>query len=314
MIQTLSQRDKRWGSIKLGTSDTTISGYGCTITCISMIIGTTPDVANERLKAVNGYAQGNLVIWDKLAEAFPGIKIKRVWSYDNADVLANVPNVLVEVDGKPIGGYRHWVVYIGSKKMIDPWDGTEKSTTSYPSPVSYCVILGKWNKPSPVSDDQKVIDELRSERDRNWWLYQAEIVKREEAEKQAQQANLELNGTNAILQSFRGHIRNYANLLNCKESETEKMAGEIKKLIDIETIYQEGEKTIKNLNIEVEGLKANELRLEDDLTRMADMKKEVDVELATCKTNNTNEGLSYYTWFTRFWSLFRVFFTRKAGE
>jgi dynactin complex subunit len=92
------------------------------------------------------------------------------------------------------------------------------------------------------------------------------------------------------------------------------MAGEIKKLIDIETIYQEGEKTIKNLNIEVEGLKANELRLEDDLTRMADMKKEVDVELATCKTNNTNEGLSYYTWFTRFWSLFRVFFTRKAGE
>lgn len=304
-IIAYSQRDKRWKDIKLGTSDTTIGGYGCTITCISMIIGTTPDVANERLKAVNGYAQGNLVIWDKLAEAFPGIKIKRVWSYDNVDVLANVPNVLVEVDGKPIGGYRHWVVYIGNKRLVDPWTGMEGATSQYPSPLSYCVILGKWNKPSPTSDDQKVIDELRTERDRNWQLYQSEIVKREEAEKQAQQANIELNGTTAELQAFRGIIRHYATLLNCKESETEKMAGEIKRLIDIETIYQASENTIKNLYTEIEGLKENELRLEDDLTRMADMKKEVDVQLATCITNNTTEGLSHYSWFERLLSLFR---------
>lgn len=313
-MTNLSQRDKRWKDIKLGTSDTTIGAYGCTITALSCIIGTTPDVANERLKSVNGFAQGNLVIWDKLAEAFPGIKIKRVWSYDNADVLANVPNVLVEVDGKPIGGYRHWVVYIGNKKMIDPWDGTEKSTTSYPSPLSYCVILGKWNKPSPVSDDQKVIDELRSERDRNWQLYQSEIVRREEAEKQAQQANIELNGTTAELQAFRGIIRHYATLLNCKESDTEKMAGEIKRLIDIETIYQASESTIKNLNTEVEGLKANEVRLENDLTEMAKQKNDVESELANCRKEKTSEGLAYYTWFTRFWSLFRIFFLRKRGE
>jgi len=147
----LSQRDKRWKSITLGTSGT-IGDFGCTITCLAMIIGSTPDVVNERLKAVNGYAQGNLVIWAKLEEAFPGIKIKRVWSYDNADVLKNVPNVLVEVDGKPIGGYRHWVVYVGNKKAYDPWTGTEVPTSQYPTPVSYCVIGGTWNKPSPVQD------------------------------------------------------------------------------------------------------------------------------------------------------------------
>lgn len=147
----LSQRDKRWKDITLGTKGT-IGDYGCTITCLAIIIGTTPDVINERLKAVNGYAEGNLVIWAKIEEAFPGIKIKRVWSYNNDDVLKNVPNVLVEVDGKPIGGYRHWVVFVGGKKMIDPWDGVQKSTSSYPSPLSYCVIGGKWNKPSPVQD------------------------------------------------------------------------------------------------------------------------------------------------------------------
>lgn len=163
-----SQRDPRWKSIKLGFSDTTIGGYGCTITCLAMIIGTTPDVVNERLKAVQGYAEGNLVVWAKIEEAFPGIKIKRVWSYDNEDVKANVPNVLVEVDGKPIGGFRHWVVYLGNQKMADPWDGTEKTTTSYPNPVSYCVIGGTWKKPSPVGDNQADLDSCRLSRDTHW--------------------------------------------------------------------------------------------------------------------------------------------------
>lgn len=162
------QRDKRWGSIKLGTSDTTISDFGCTITALSDILGTTPDVVNERIKTVSGFAQGNLVIWAKLEEAFPGIKIKRVWSYDNADVLKNVPNVLVEVDGKPIGGFRHWVVFIGNKKLNDPWLGKERPTSDFPNPLSYCVIGGKWNKPSPVLDAQTELDKVREERDRNW--------------------------------------------------------------------------------------------------------------------------------------------------
>lgn len=165
----LSQRDPRWRNIPLGfSSTTTIGSHGCTITCIAMILGTTPDVVNERLKAVNGYANTNLVIWAKLEEAFPGIKIKRVWSYDNEDVKKNVPNVLVEVDGQPIGGHRHWVVFVGNQKMIDPWDGKEKSTASYPHPQSYCVIGGKWNKPSPQPDLSSELDKVREARDRHW--------------------------------------------------------------------------------------------------------------------------------------------------
>lgn len=167
-ITPLSQRDKRWSAIKLGTSNTTIGDFGCTITCIAMIVGTTPDVVNERMKQVAGFAEGNLVIWAKIDEAFPGIHARRVWTYDNADVKANIKRVLVEVDGKPIGGYRHWVVYVGSQKLYDPWDGKEDPTSDYPNPVSYCVLEGAWEKSEPVTTDlQAELDKTRKQRDEN---------------------------------------------------------------------------------------------------------------------------------------------------
>lgn len=142
----LSQRDSRWGNQYLGFSNLFIKDYGCTITCIAMILGTTPDVVNQRLKAVNGFS-GSLVIWAKIEEAFSGIKIKRVWSYDNNDVKANTPNVLVEVPAYPIGGTgKHWVVYLGNQRLNDPWTGMERSTGDFPNPSGYCVLSGKWNQ------------------------------------------------------------------------------------------------------------------------------------------------------------------------
>ena len=68
-----SQRDIRWDSKKLGYSNTTIGRYGCTITCISYLANTTPDVANDKLKKVKGFTN-NLVIWSKIHEAFPELE------------------------------------------------------------------------------------------------------------------------------------------------------------------------------------------------------------------------------------------------
>lgn len=172
----LSQNDPRWKDIKLGTSAQTIGGYGCTITCIAMIIGTTPDIVNERMKSVGGFASRNLVIWAKIEEAFPGIKVRRVWSYDNTDVKSNLP-CIVEVDGQPIGGSRHFVVYVGNQKLYDPWDGHIDATTDYPNPLSYAVLSGRWEGQSESdSDTQKIIDELRTARDHNWELYQGQVA------------------------------------------------------------------------------------------------------------------------------------------
>lgn len=138
-----SQRDTRWANIPVGTGDQTIGQVGCTITVIGDILGLTPPEVNEALKKVNGF-DINEVIWDKIAEAFPETVVKRVWSYDNAGVLANVPNVIVEVPATPIGGRgSHWVRYIGNHQIDDPWTGIVRPTSDFPNPTGYCVIIPK---------------------------------------------------------------------------------------------------------------------------------------------------------------------------
>lgn len=152
-MNILSQRDPRWANIKLGTSNSTIYFYGCTITSLAMILGTTPDVVNRRLKDVDGFSNGNLIVWSKVEAAFPGIKAKRVRGYDNNDVLYNIPNVLVEVPAYPIGGNgSHWVVYTGNKQLADPWTGKIRPTSDFPNPTGYTVLTGKWKSDPPLDD------------------------------------------------------------------------------------------------------------------------------------------------------------------
>jgi hypothetical protein len=146
----LGQRDTRWGGLYLGNSNTYIRDYGCTVTCLAMILGTTPDVVNQRLRDFSGFS-GNLVIWEKIERAFPGIKVKRVWGYNNDEVKANVGHVLVEVPAYPIGGSgRHWVVYLGNQRLNDPWTALERPTSDFPNPSGYCVLSGTWNASQPI--------------------------------------------------------------------------------------------------------------------------------------------------------------------
>jgi hypothetical protein len=165
-MERLNQRDPRWANIPLGTStSTTIGSHGCTITCIAMLSGLTPDEVNRRLLAVSGYAQTNLVIWTKLKEAIPWIEFeKRAYSYNDADNLAvkdaisKYGGCLIQVDfdGK-IATPRddHWVIYIGNQKMIDPWTGAEKATSYYPLVEGYSVIKAT---PKPITTQPQTPD------------------------------------------------------------------------------------------------------------------------------------------------------------
>jgi hypothetical protein len=145
-----SQRDGRWANQVLGESQTTIGSHGCATTCVGMKYGITPDTINNRLKAFGGYAapqsdpyQKNLLIWKKLEEAFPGIIFgQRYYTYNNELVKQNLP-CLVEVNGAPIGGSLHWVLYIGDHKLFDPWDGKEKPTSTY-QPLSFVALSGAY--------------------------------------------------------------------------------------------------------------------------------------------------------------------------
>ena len=138
-----SQRNNFWKDIKLGTSNVTIGSHGCVITCLSMVADTPPNEMNELLKENNAYANGNLVIWSKI----PGFNfIERVKFYNNQgvkDVIDKYGFCLVEVDydGKPrTTKDKHWVLFIGNKRMIDPWTGNEVDTNKYPVLTGYCVL------------------------------------------------------------------------------------------------------------------------------------------------------------------------------
>lgn len=137
-----SQRDPKWANTKIGSKGT-IKDFGCLITSLGMLLDIPPDVVNARLKAVGGYANGNLVIWTKIPLAFPQCQFSpnhgRFYVYNNTDVRNNLP-CLVEVDAKKIGGTKHWVLFIGNQRMYDPWDGKEKSTSTYDPLLGYAIV------------------------------------------------------------------------------------------------------------------------------------------------------------------------------
>lgn len=148
-MTVLSQRDQKWSTFKLGTSDVTIGGYGCTITSLAMYIGTTPNIVNEQLKQVGGFANGNLVIWDKVKEAFPGVEITKVSrEWNSEEVSQNTPCIVeVDFDGTDRVDNRHFVLYLGNDQMADPWTGTTDPVTKY-RPLSYRLIKGTWSEVS----------------------------------------------------------------------------------------------------------------------------------------------------------------------
>lgn len=142
-VTPLWQRNPKWGKIKLGFSNLEIEDYGCTLTCLTMLInyieGTeyTPEYVNKRLKDVRAFT-GALILWSMVPVAFPSLKfIKRGHNYSNLDVssyvyLKRLP-VMVEVNAETIGGLYHWVLFVGDRKMVDPWRGSIRPTGTYPT-------------------------------------------------------------------------------------------------------------------------------------------------------------------------------------
>lgn len=184
MIQTpiLSQRDSRWSWKSLGFSASTIGGYGCLITCLTMLTkeGDVSDT-NNKMKQFGDYANGNykspfygnLVVWANVPNALPSLKfVERLYTYDNEKAknwLARGYPVIVQVDGAPIGAPRvdHYIILIGDQKCVDPWTGKIRPTTDFP------LFKGMALYTTPTVDvyEEKVktlriaVDRLKSELD-----------------------------------------------------------------------------------------------------------------------------------------------------
>lgn len=148
-IKPLGQRDSRWANERLGTSNTTIGGYGCTITCLTMLLNyygynETPSTVNKKLTNNNGFLNGNLLIWQAIPKIWDRIKFEwRGYGYNNDNVSKNLPCLVeVDFDGTTKTDDKHWVLFKGDKRMNDPWTGLDEPTSKYSILTGYAVITG----------------------------------------------------------------------------------------------------------------------------------------------------------------------------
>lgn len=137
-----SQLDRRWKNTLLGDSKTaTIGTDGCTVTSLTNLLNRVfglnlkPTDVNSELQNKKAFLdKTGLIIWSRVQLAFPQLKwIYRDYNYNNIRVshyvyLKRLP-VLVEVNNH---GTKHWLLFIGSQRLIDPLDGKMYSTNKYP--------------------------------------------------------------------------------------------------------------------------------------------------------------------------------------
>jgi hypothetical protein len=149
-VQAFSQRDPKWRNNKMGKSGLRIHDYGCTITILASLLCSvgyreTPKTVNRKLTAHRGYYKSTaLLLWNAVPRIWPKTKfVRRAYNYNNPVVawyvyIKKMP-VMVQVSAAKIGAYRHWVLFIGSRKMMDPWTGKIVSTSTYPA-TGYALI------------------------------------------------------------------------------------------------------------------------------------------------------------------------------
>lgn len=183
-IEPLGQKDTRWRYDKLGTSASTIGGYGCLITCASMMLryfgfDTDPGRLNKWLIANSGYHNDNLFVWGSMNGYDERITFGARYNYaalDKVDAqLAKGLPVIVNVDLNPATPAldEHWVLVVGkvdgSYMINDPWYGTQlKFEEKYGNPSTGMRIVCTYEfsgeivppaptpEPAPIEVGQKV--------------------------------------------------------------------------------------------------------------------------------------------------------------
>jgi len=170
-MQTLSQRDSRWGEITIGHSTSKLKDYGCTLTALAILAETTPDVVNAFLTSVDGFLVDR-IIWKKINETKLGLTFPdmgRQYVYNDEAVRKAIEEnqgCLVEVDYDGVVATpsdRHWVLYIGNHQLIDPWDGKIKPTSSYPLVKGYAIIEKNNEQDNLTDSEENILKFLREQ-------------------------------------------------------------------------------------------------------------------------------------------------------
>jgi hypothetical protein len=104
--QNLYQNDEKWQNIQLGNSSITIGKWGCLLTSVTMMLNgvgykETPETVNEKMKRVNGFLNGSLLIPSALPYAWPNCGFRGVQD------CSSYPAPIADIDaalgaGKPV--------------------------------------------------------------------------------------------------------------------------------------------------------------------------------------------------------------------
>lgn len=272
-IKPLNQRDLKWKDIKLGFSTLTIGTHGCTITALASILGTTPDVINEKLKSVKGFS-GAEIIWAKISEAFPQVlSATRHWSYNNDIALKNIP-LLIEVSGEKLNNPRgkHWVVFTGNKQMMDPWTGITKSSTWYGASTGMATIElqdvnnSNDNLPElPLDEEKRLHEETRTQ-------LRAEIKNHNETKADYEQQKTITSETKKELNQF---IETLAGKLTTIADKNE-IIGSVDRLLTLEDQLNQANKVIAK---QEQDYKSKEKEWETRLSKLEQDLKDKDSEI-----------------------------------
>ena len=170
---TFSQNDPRWKDKPIGTKGT-IGGVGCLMCDGTMVANyygfqETPLTFNEKLTQNGGYQDGNLMIWGKIPQLFPGLKYSGQWA--SADLLTQAHMnqirgaidkgfpVFLKIDTIPSTSKldEHWILAIGYDGddfiVQDPWDGAEKRITSWGVTAQKLIWAWCWYEGKPAEVD-----------------------------------------------------------------------------------------------------------------------------------------------------------------
>ena len=183
LIEPLCQKNTRWARKKLGTSNVTISGYGCYLVCLSMLLKyydheQDPGVLNELFKSNEVYDKGNLIRGWAVNRVYNDIKYDE--HYECPDIPCNLGKidaylekrmpVIAMIDFSPIAGVQsHFVLIIGKENdsylINDPWTGeTYFFEAKYGDPALNIYGLRLYSgEVKEVEDDADKIKDLETQ-------------------------------------------------------------------------------------------------------------------------------------------------------
>ena len=128
-LQVLGQRDPRWKNMRIGNTNLTMGDYGCLVTSLAMLKGTTPDKVNRALTKNNGFTSGGYLRHDVASKTLGignGARHGKDWEPTH-DTVAEV-----RMRGRNGKSYQHFVVWRTDGTILDPWTGKSESQSKYP--------------------------------------------------------------------------------------------------------------------------------------------------------------------------------------